>query len=45
MRVMVAGGVRVTNIVSDGDDDSGVVDADRPNQHERGGHDEIIQIA
>ena len=35
MRIMVAGEVRVTDIVSDGDDDSGGVDADRLSQHER----------
>src|SRR5438093_9505998 len=42
---MTAGAVRVTDIASDGDDDSGSVDADRLSQHERGRRDEIIQIA
>src|SRR4029453_8492444 len=44
VRIMVADGLRVTDIASDGDDVSGRVDADRLSQHECGRRDEIIQI-
>src|SRR5215470_2770822 len=44
MLTMVAGCMGVTGVTPHGDDHAGVVDADGLDQHERGRHDEIVEI-